>query len=121
MGKRSHGMERLVQHLQAGEPLTSSELLAVCFCHPQTLKIALYKLRSSGQAHIAGWRDNRAALWTYGPGEDVQRNPGMNDREKYQLRKKGLTSMERDVIRNRRNARLRKVKGDPLVNLFFGG
>ena len=114
-------MERLVQHLQAEEPLTSSELLAVCFCHKQTLKVALYKLRDEHQIHISGWERNHAALWLMGAGEDVQRAIGMTDAQKYLSRKKRTPAMERDVIRNRRNAKLRRVKGDPLVNLFFGG
>ena len=119
--KRSHVLDRINLHLGLGVPMTSKELLAVCFCHKQTLKVALYKLRDEHQIHISGWERNHAALWLMGAGEDVQRAIGMTDAQKYLSRKKRTPAMERDVIRNRRNAKLRRVKGDPLVNLFFGG
>lgn len=119
MPKQSPTAQRIQNYLQQ-EPMTTMQLLARCFVHEDTIRVQLSRLHKARAIHIKEWIQNRTILWGIGDEPDAVRRPGMTDREKYEQRKR-RPAIERDVARNKRNARLRKLKVDRLTVAFFGG
>ena len=118
--KTSVAAKRIQNQLTLNGPMTTKQLMYQCFCHEVTVRTQLARLHRARVIHIKEWSQNRTIIWGIGDEPDAVRQPGMSDRQKYEQRKK-RPAIERDVARNKRNARMRKLHVDPLTAAFFGG